>query len=391
LPDRRVLPERARIPLTVPAIDEDDLRAVAEVLRSGFLVQGARVAEFEAALASYIGARHAVAVTNCTAALQLALMALGVERGDRVAVTTYSWPATANVIVLCGAEPVFVDIDSGTYNMDPDHLDAALRRTKVKAVLPVHTFGGMADMRAILDVCERHGGIPVIEDAACALGADLDGRQAGTWGVMGCFSFHPRKSITTGEGGLIVTDDAAHARTLRMLRNHGLDPAAPSPDFVAAGFNVRMTEFQAAMGVTQLQKLDRITEARRTAAARYDAALAGTGLTPPRTERGARHVYQSYVALLPAAARADRADLIASMKADGIETTVGTYHMPLTTFYRQRGSFKPGDFPATDDVAARALTLPLYDGIAARDQTEVVEALTARVPSPHAAPAARKH
>jgi dTDP-4-amino-4,6-dideoxygalactose transaminase len=236
-------------------------------------------------------------------------------------------------------------------------------------------------MRAIGDVCGRYGEIPVVEDAACALGADLDGRQAGTWGVLGCFSLHPRKSITTGEGGLIVTDDDRLAQTLRMLRNHGLNPASPTPDFVAAGYNVRMTEFQAALGSSQLQKLDRITGARRAAAARYDAALADSGVTPPRAVPGARHVYQSYVVQLPASQASHRGELIASMKANGIEATVGTYHMPLTTYYRAAGGYRAGDFPATDDIAARALTLPLFEGITAAQQDDVVAMLTAGVPS----------
>lgn len=374
--DRRVLPGRSRIPLTIPSIDDDDIRAVADVLRSGFLVQGPRVAAFEAAVSTYVGCEHAVAVTNCTAALHLALLALGVGRGDRVAVATYSWPATANVIVQCGAEPRFVDIDPHTYNMDPAALEACLGRERVKAVLPVHTFGGMADMEAITRIADRHGAA-VVEDAACALGASLHGRQAGTWGALGCFSFHPRKSITTGEGGLIVTNDARLARSLRLLRNHGIDPDAAAPDFVAAGYNVRMTEFQAALGSSQLAKLDRITAARRDAAERYDAALAGTDITAPRSLADARHVYQSYVTLLPAADAARRAEIIAALKERGIETTVGTYHQPLISFFRQLGAFAPGDFPHTDDVARRALTLPLFETITAAAQTEVVDTLVA--------------
>lgn len=367
------------IRLMVPVIEDDDLQAVEEVLRSGFLVQGARVKAFEEQVAAQVGTRHAVAVANCTAALHLALLALGVGRGDKVAVTTYSWPATGNVIALVGAEPVFVDVDPATFNMDPERLEAALSTVPgIKAILPVHAFGGIADMKRINAIAARHG-LPVVEDAACALGATLEGRQAGSWGVMGCFSFHPRKAVTTGEGGIITTNDDAIARTLRILRNHGLDPDAPTPDFVAPGYNLRLTEFQAAMGTTQLAKLERIVTGRRALAARYDALLAGTVIQAPRFEAGSAHVYQSYVVLLPAAAAPRRSAIIAALKERGIETTIGTYHMPMTTYFRQWGGFKEGDFPVTDDIAARAMTLPLHEGLTAEDQERVVRALQALV------------
>src|SRR3972149_6872416 len=202
------------IRLTIPSIEEDDLKATREVLESGFLVQGAQVAEFERSIASYVGVKHVVAVSNCTAALHLALLALDVRPGDLVLVTTYSWVATANVIELCGAQPVFVDIQPDTFNMDPERLAESLGRLmataetarRVKAILPVHTFGQMADMTAITKIAEQYG-VPVIEDAACSLGAKWEERQAGSWGVMGCFSFHPRKAITTGEGGALTTND----------------------------------------------------------------------------------------------------------------------------------------------------------------------------------------
>lgn len=362
------------IRLTVPSIDAADLQAVSDVLATGQLVQGRRVAEFEGAVAAYVGTKHAVAVTNCTTALHLSLLALGVGRGDRVAVTTYSWPATANVIALCGAEPVFVDIEPATYNLDVIALERALAEGPIRAILPVHAFGGLADMPRIRALAERHG-VPVVEDAACALGTELSGRRAGTWGVMGCFSFHPRKAITTGEGGVVTTDDDALARTLRILRNHGLDPDAPVPDFVAPGFNTRLTEFQAALGTNQMHKLERVIESRRRAAACYDRLLQDSGITVPGELAGSRHVYQSYVVLLPADAAPRRAAIVAALREQGIETTIGTYHMPLTTFFRDRYGFRPGDFSVTDSVAARAMSLPLFEGITEAQQERVVGAL----------------
>jgi dTDP-4-amino-4,6-dideoxygalactose transaminase len=362
------------IRLTIPSLDENDLEAVRRVLISGFLVQGKEVAALEEAIRNYVGTRFAVVVANCTAALHLSLLALKVGPGDLVAVTAYSWPATANVIALCGAEPVFVDIDPTTFNMSPDALEEALQEASVRAILPVHAFGGMADMPRIAEIASTYD-VPIVEDAACALGAALAGRKAGTWGIMSCFSFHPRKAITTGEGGVITTNDAALAREVRALRNHGLDPDSPSPDFILPGYNLRMTEFQAALGASQLERIERIIAARRKAAARYDSLLTGTCLQAPRALEDARHVYQSYVALLPNGGDLDRDRIIGALKSRGIETTIGTHHMPLTTWFRARGGFRRGDFPNTDDVMARALALPLYESITEEDQTEVVTAL----------------
>lgn len=366
------------IRLAIPSIEEDDLQAVRETLASGFLVQGPHVAAFERAVAEYVGTEHAVAVSNCTAALLLALMALEIGPKDRVAVTTYSWPATANVIALCGAEPVFVEIEPGTFNMDPNALAETLQRTTVKAILPVHTFGGIADMPKILNVASQNG-VPVIEDAACALGAELEGKRAGTWGLMGCFSFHPRKAITTGEGGIITTDDATLVRRLRMLRNHGQDPEASSPDFVLPGHNMRLTEFQAALGSTQMQKVERIIASRRAQAAQYDRLFAGTELSPARALPGSRHVYQSYVALLPQNVSTRRPEIIAALKAQGIETTIGTYHLPLTTYFRKTGGYAVGDFPVTDDVAARAISLPVFESLTGAQQEQVAAELLHQV------------
>jgi len=370
------------IRLSIPSIEEDDLQAVRDVLQTGFLVQGPRVAAFERRVAELVGTNHAVAVTNCTAALHMALLALDVRPGDLVVVTSYSWIATANVIELCGAQPVFTDIDPRTYNMCPQSLAEVLQRLfanpetarRVKAILPVHTFGQMADMPKILELAQQYN-LLVIEDAACALGASLEGKQAGSWGVMGCFSFHPRKAVTTGEGGIITTDDDQLAWRLRALRNHGMDPDSPTPSFVMPGFNNRMTEFQAALGMTQMDKLDRIIQARRRAAKRYDLLLETTTLTPPFVSKDNLHVYQSYVTLLPSELAPERPQIIKRLKEQGIETAIGTWHMPLADYYAKRYGYRIGDYPVTDEVFARALTLPLYESINADTQQVVVERL----------------
>jgi perosamine synthetase len=370
------------IRLTVPSIDEADYSAVRKVLESGFLVQGSNIEAFEQAVKNFVGTEHAIAVSNCTAGLHLALLALGVGQGDIVMTTAYSYPATANVIELCGARPVFIDIQKDTYNLDANCLQAMLNilmcraetACRVKAILPVHTFGQLADMPAILEIAGNYD-LPVIEDAACALGAKLHGRQAGSWGVMGCFSFHPRKAITTGEGGIITTNDARLVGYIKALRNHGQDPDASTPNFIFPGFNYRMTEMQGALGVAQMAKLERIISARRRSAAIYDCLLAETSIAPPVVSVDSEPVYQSYVALLPERFAARRHELIHFTRTNGIETTIGTWHIPLTEYYRRRYGFGRGAFPHTDDVFDRAIALPLHEQISRGEQESVVRAL----------------
>lgn len=369
------------IRLARPPIDEEALDAVREVLLSGQLVQGERVATFEEALAERVGRAHAVAVNSGTSALHLALLALGTGPGDLVVTTAYSYTATANVVELCGAEPVFVDIEPETFNLDPEALAEVLHRLdddghigRVRALLPVHAFGHMAEMPRIVELAERYR-VPVVEDAACALGAARDGRAAGTWGKLGCFSFHPRKAITTGEGGAVVTGEPELARKLRALRNHGQDPDAPGPDFILPGFNLRMTEFQAALGLSQLPRLTSLIERRRRLAARYDRLLQDTDVRPPAVAPGCDHVFQSYVVLLPEAIPARRDALIQAMKERGVETSIGTWHMPLTGWFAGHYGHGEGDFPVTDGIFARSLALPLHDGLDDDDQRRVARSL----------------
>lgn len=366
------------IRLAAPHIDDNDVAAVERVLRSGHLVQGREVAAFEEELRTVVGSRHAIAVTNCTSALHLALIALGVKAGDKVIVPAFSWPATANVVASSGATPVFIDIDDSTFAMRPELLARSLREPGVKAVIPVHPFGEMADIAAIVKEAAATD-VPVIEDAACALGAVDNGGPAGRWGAMGCYSFHPRKAITTGEGGAIVTEDGALARRLRMLRNHGLDPDAATPDFVLAGLNQRMTEFQAALGRTQLRKLDGLISERRRLARRYNDLLRGSGLVTPEPRSSSSHVFQSYVVLVPPELAAERNAIISRVRDAGVEVSIGTHHIPLLRWYRETFGYKVADFPVTDSVAARAITLPLHAYLTLADQDKVVEVLRAAV------------
>jgi perosamine synthetase len=363
-------------------MEEEDLEGVRRVLSSGRLVQGIEVRLFEENMAKYVGTTHAVAVSSGTAALHLALLTAGVTPGDVVLVPAYSFVASANVVELCGARPVFVDVERTTFNMDPHHLTETVRRltgesatsSRVKAILPVHCFGQPADMPEILKI-GRDYGIAVVEDAACALGSSLAGKRAGAWGAMGCFSFHPRKAITTGEGGMVTTSDPGLARQLRVLRNHGQDPEKEEPDFVAPGFNYRMTEFQAVLGSTQLAKLDRIIEARQQLAARYDDLFVGKDVRAPVVLRGSEPNYQSYVVLLPEEKSRHRKAMIEYLKIHGIETTIGTYHIPLTAYYRSRYGYREGEFPVSESVFLRALTLPLFEHLRHDEQEEIVQRL----------------
>lgn len=370
------------IRLTVPSIDEDDINAVREVLKSGFLVQGSWVKSFENIIAKYVGVDHAIAVSNCTAALHLSLMALGIGRDDFVLVTAYSWIATANVIELCGAKPVFVDIEPDTFNIDPnrllDKLNQLMRKRetakRTKAILPVHAFGQMAQMEAIMEFANRYE-LSVIEDAACALGATHMGRQAGTWGLAGCFSFHPLKNITTGEGGIVTTDNIEFADNLRALRNHGQNTQSRNRDFILPGLNYRMTEFQAALGITQMKKLDSLISSRRELASGYNRLFDCSQIVTPITADDNEPVFQTYVTLLPKKQAHRRDWLIERLRTHGIETSIGTIHMPLTSYYRNRYGHQPGDFPITDDVYVRSLSLPMFEALNMTEQKYIVDTI----------------
>jgi perosamine synthetase len=361
------------IPITRPVLGDAELAAVAAVLDSGFLVQGARVAEFEQLVAAETGTAHAVAVSNCTTALRVSLLALGIRPGDRVVVAPYSWVATANVIELCGATPVFVDIDPATFNMDAALLGDRLAALKsagelgtVRAVMPVHTFGNPAGIAEIVDVATTFG-IPVVEDAACALGAS----DAGSLGAIGCFSFHPRKIVTTGEGGMIVTDNDDIAEFARTFRNHGQQMVDGSVEFVMAGDNLRMTDIQGAIGVAQMARLHDLVAARSQLATRYDKLLASLQFVPQRRSPDA--AVQSYVALCPP----DLAALavITGLRARGVEATVGTNAIPFTHYYAAHYGITEPALPNTADVARRAVTLPLYPQMTEAEQDTVVRTL----------------
>ncbi|MDY7109708.1 MAG: DegT/DnrJ/EryC1/StrS family aminotransferase [Planctomycetota bacterium] len=372
-----------QIPIARPVTGEEEWKALRDVLESGWLAQGPRVAAFERLFAERHGVRHAVAVHSCTAGLHLALVALGIGEGDEVIVPAFTWIATANAVVYCGATPVFADIDRQTYNIDPAGL-ADLRTPRTRAVIPVHLFGLCADVDA---VAEALPGVPIVEDAACAAGATSRGRPAGGLGEIAAFSFHPRKSISTGEGGMITTDRDDLAELVASLRNHGAETpeeqrlAGPRPwllpEFNHLGFNYRMTDLQAAVGLVQFGKLDAFLEQRREWAAFYQRELAEIPwLRTPASPADGEHAWQSFVCHVDEnRAPCSRNEIMQRLHALGISTRPGTHAVHALGFYRDRFGARESDCPVALECAARTLAIPLHNAMGPPEYDRVVEAL----------------
>ena len=366
------------IHIAQPDTGEEEWQALREPLQTGWLTQGPKVAAFEKAFAQRHQVRHAAAATSCTTALHLILAAMDVGPGDEVIVPAFTWIATANVVLYCGATPVFVDIDPATFNLDPARV-AAKVNARTKAIIAVHLFGLCADMDAIAQAAP---GVPIIEDAACAAGAAYKGRPAGTLGLAAAFSFHPRKSITTGEGGMVTTNDARLAARVSSLRNHGAEISeearhvAPKPyvlsDFNLLGFNYRMTDLQGAVGLVQLKKLDHYIDERQRWADYYRRELAGLKwLRMPDVPAGWRHGWQSFVCTV----QGGRNDVMESLMQAGINTRPGTHAVHMLRYYRERFGLQAGDFPAARDADARSMAIPLHNRMSEDDYRRVVRAL----------------
>jgi perosamine synthetase len=348
-----------RIRLARPDVGEAELAAVAEVVRTGQLTMGGKVPEFEEAIARAVGTAHAAVVSSGTAALHLALLALEIGPGDEVIVPAYTFPATANAVELCGAKAVLVDVDSATFNTTPDRVAQALT-SRTRAVLAVHLFGRPLDWDDLEAVA---GDVPLIEDAAGALGARYRGRPCGSLGVMGCLSFHPRKIVTTGEGGAVTADDAGLADSIRRLRHHGIVPHGDF-DIPEPGLNYRLSDVLCALGIPQLERLDELLEARERVAAGYAERLAGL-VELPEAATGDRHGLQAFVV------RVDRRDeVLASLRAAGIEAQIGTYALHRLTAYRDQSPF-----PGADEAFERALALPFHTSLTDAELDRVGEAL----------------
>ncbi len=378
------------IPIARTSLTEREIESVLEPLRSGWLVQGPKVREFEEKWSAFTGARHSIAVTSCTTGLYLALAALGFGPGDEAIVPAFTWIATANVVEHLGGKVVFCDIDLRTFNIDVEQIERNIT-PRTRAILPVHLFGLAADMAHIIDIAERHN-LWIVEDAACGFGTRYHGQHVGTFGHAGCFSFHPRKAITTGEGGMITTQNDALAEKLRRLRDHGAAVSdlqrhlgarpyllADHPD---AGYNFRMTDLQAALGAAQMDRAADIVRERQRLAKRYDEAFSNLPwLRPPACPQGYEHGYQSYPCLFqpePIAAESiprinqARNAWMDILQQAGISTRPATHAVHMLTYYREKYRIKPEDFPNAWAANDCSISLPLFHGMTEAEQDYVI-------------------
>ena len=379
------------IPIARTSLLESEIQSVMEPLRSGWLVQGPKVREFEDKWSAFTGANHSIAVTSCTTGLHLSLAAMGIQAGDEVIVPAFTWIATANVVEHLGAKVVFCDIDLETFNLDVQQLPL-LVNSKTKAILPVHLFGMAADMGLINAFAKQHQ-LRVVEDAACGFGSRYQGQHVGTLGHTGVFSFHPRKAITTGEGGMITTQDDELAAKLRRLRDHGAAMSdlqrhlgarpyllADHPD---AGYNQRMTDLQAALGSAQMDRASDIVLERQYLARRYDEAFANLAwLRTPVRRADYEHGYQSYPCLFqPESIKPDAVSRINErrnawmdkLQKVGISTRPATHAVHMLTFYREKYKLNPQDFPNAWAANDCSISLPLFHGMTVEEQGYVIE------------------
>ncbi len=370
------------IPVAKPFFGVEEEQALLRALRSGWVSQGPRVAEFEQRFAEYVGAEHAVALSSCTTALHLAMVGAGVRQGDEVLCPSLSFIATANCIRYVGAEPVFVDIDPLTYNLDPNRVEEAIT-DRTRAILAVHQIGLPAPMKELAEIAGRRG-LVLIEDAACAIGSEYFGEKIGRpRSLMACFSFHPRKILSTGEGGMITTNDGALTTRLRRLRQHGMTTSdlarhgatkVTFESYDEVGFNYRMTDLQAAIGLEQLRRLDEMLERRRYLASRYTTALRKIGwLQSPHEPDGYRHNFQSYMARVTHDAPLQRDDLMQALLDQGISTRRGIMASHREAPYADKEWSQ--QLPETERATAETIILPLFHQMTEQEQDYVIDCI----------------
>lgn len=386
------------VPIARANLLPEEIASVLEPLNTGWLVQGPKVGEFERKWSEFTGAEYSIAVTSCTAALELSLVVLGVAPGDEVIVPAFTWISTANVVEHLGASVVFADIELDSFNLNVGEASERIG-PKTVAIMPVHLFGLAANMSAVMDVAQRKS-LHVVEDAACGFGAYLDGAHTGTLGNTGCFSFHPRKAITTGEGGMVTTNNAALAENIRRLRDHGAGMSdlqrhhGPKPyllsDFPDAGYNHRMTDIQAALGSAQMERADAIVKERRRLAGRYHEAFSDLDwLQTPKEPDGSLHGYQSFPCLFEpdeakvAAEAANERKILAigqrrnawmeSLQQAGISTRPATHAVHMLTFYREKYGVANIDFPNAFAANECSISLPLFHGLTEAEQDYVID------------------
>jgi perosamine synthetase len=386
-----------QIPFHRPAIGPDEEREVLEALRSGWITTGPKAKRFEQEFAAYVGARNALAVAHCTGALHLALFAIGVQPGDEIITTPFTFTATAEVMGYLGARPVFVDIDPKTFNIDPSRIEEALasgKNRRVKAIIPVHFAGQACDMDRIMAISRKHN-LKVIEDAAHAVDSsrELDGRgmtRIGTIGDLTCFSFYATKNITSGEGGMITTEDDGLAAKIAVASLHGMDRDAWKRydssgswfyEIHDVGFKYNLSDVHAAIGLAQLRRAGELTASRRAIARLYNEAFGDEpALEIPSTEPGVEHAWHLYVLRLRSERlRVNRAEFIELLRARGIGTSV--HNIPLNTmaYYQKRYGYKTGDFPIAEESYSRCLSLPIYPVMSSDDISYIADTVRSLV------------
>ena len=386
-----------KIPITRMDFSGKELEYIRQVLDSGWVVQGPMVKAFEEQVADICGVKHAVVVNSCTSALHLSLVGLGIGPGDEVIVPSFTFVATANAVEQTGARTVFCDVHLDTFNIDVK--DAESRITKnTRAIIPVHQFGLCADMPAILDLAEQHD-LSVIEDAACAFGSRIGDSASGSFGTTGCFSFHPKKVITSGEGGAITTDDDDRAELFRSLRDHGASTSDHArhgkegssflPEYHRVGYNYRMTDLEGAVGRAQVERFEDILELRRDVVSRYNALLGGSDVFDiPDVPDGYLHTYQSYCLKYHGGTGVDgialddvedlnhrRNEIMMKMEEMGVATRQGAQAVHILDFYRKTYDIRPSDFPSAYIADRLSVSLPMYHHITEEEQKRVIEVL----------------
>lgn len=378
------------IQVAAPCMDDREWQALKAPLESGWLTQGPQVAAFEKAFAGRHKVKYACATTNCTTALHISLLAVGVKPGDAVVVPSFTWVSTANAVEYCGAKPLFCDIDPHTYNLDPQSLTDTIGKAqnegqKVKAVIPVHLFGLCADMDAIMKIANNNN-LKVVEDAACASGAAYKDQPAGSIGDIGCFSFHPRKVLVTGEGGMCTTNSSDLAEILNCLRNHGASISeeqrhhnnAPylMADFEQLGYNYRLSDLQGAVGLVQLDKLDDFIAERERWAAYYDRELGNISwLQLPSRPKGSKISWQAYVCRVKKESPLTRDQLLEKLHLEGISSRVGTQAVHLLGYYQNKYKLQRDDLPVSRDAYSDTIALPLHNAMRDEDYAYVAQTL----------------
>jgi perosamine synthetase len=368
--------------LTRPKFDDNEIELVQQCLDSGWVTSGPFVKRFETLFAARHQVRNAIATTSCTTALHLAAIALGIGPGDEVVVPAFTWVTSANCAEYVGAKAVFADIDPETFNLDPGAMENAITH-RTKAVVVVHLFGLSAAMDEILRIAGKHG-LAVIEDAACAVGSTYNGRPVGGLGDVGCFSFHPRKVITTGEGGMVTALSEDIATGVACLRNHGATGPPPGSTqmpytmstFNLLGYNFRMSDIQAAVGVAQMAKLDDLLNERQTLARQYDEMLGGIDeLAIPFVPQNCGHTYQSYVVRIAKGGRRRRNEIMEELNRHGIQTRPGTHAVHRLGYYATKYGIRPEEYPMAVLAEDTSMTLPMFPGMTKEELSLVVSIL----------------